>query len=1060
MGHPPTFAERSAHLAYLVRMAACPGCGRQNEEDARFCSGCGEALVARRPDRRKVATLLFCDLVGSTALAERVDSETVREIMVRYFELARTAIERHGGMVEKFAGDAVMAVFGVPVAHEDDAVRAVRAASELQAATAALNQELAARHGSRIALRIGLNTGEVVVGDATARQSVVTGDAVNVAARLEQHAGAGETLIGEATYRLVRDVVDAVPVEPIQAKGKSKPVRAVRLLAVRAEHGVRAGRLDVPMIGRDAELATLREVFDEAVATKRCRLIVAVGEPGVGKSRLAAELLGSVAGEATILGGRCLSYGEGITYWPLREMLEQAAGAQEIASAERALESVIALLAGTERGQEAASALAQAVGLGLGSASADDIAWAARRLFETLAREMPLIVHLDDLHWADPAFLDLVERAAELAVGPILILGLGRSELLDQRPNWQALRLAPLRPEESRRLVESLLAESELPAEARRRAIESAGGNPLFVEELLAMLLETPDLEAPPTLEAVLGARLDRLPEEERTVAERGAIEGQLFHRGAVEELSEQPEAVAASLKGLEAKELLRTAEPGVAGEAAFRFRHILIRDAAYRGLPKRLRVALHQVYARWLERVVGDRVPEYAEILGFHLEQAYRYQAELGPVDDDARRLGAEAAGWLSSAANRAFVRGDMRAAAGLLRRAVSLLEGDPAARLELLPELSKALRYSGDAAAGGRVLAEAAELAATIGDPRLRARVSVESAFLGLYTDPDVEARDVIGIAEQAAVVFAQHDDRVGLARSSNLVGHANWYLCRAAAMEEAFERALAQMRSAGDYGERWWIITQLLCAAVFGPARPDEGIQRCRDLVGLGDGVQSLEMTAAAAIGSLEAMRGNGDAARGLVARSRTIAEQLGLRQWLGALANFAGPIELLAGDLVAAEQELRRGYAELEALGETGVLSTTAAFLARTLVLAGRPEEAEEFAEISTRLGSRDDVYTQVVCRGALARVLAGRGELPRAEQLAREAVARAAETDFLILRGESLLDLAEVLRAAGRAAESAAAISEALGLFEAKGCTVLAARATALLDPAPEPTIRS
>ena len=1016
--------------------------------------------MARSPERRKVATLLFCDVVGSTALAERVDPETVREIMLRYFEQSRLVIERHGGTVEKFIGDAVMAVFGVPVGHEDDAVRAVRAASELQAGMAALNQELEARHGCRIALRIGLNTGVVVAGEATARQSIVTGDAVNVAARLEQHAGAGETLIGETTFRLVRNAVDVEPVEPIPAKGKSEAVRAVRLVAVRGDSRPVAVRLDVSMIGRDGELATLRQAFDEAVADRSCRLIVAVGEPGVGKSRLAAELLTSVAGAATILGGRCLSYGEGITYWPLREIIEQAAGVQETNSAERALESVIALLAEADRGQEAALALAQAVGLGAGSASADDIAWAARRLFETLARERPLVVHLEDLHWAEPAFLDLVERAAKFAAGPILMLGSGRPELLDQRPNWEALRLAPLSPAEAERLVESLLAGSDLPAEARRRAVASADGNPLFVEELLAMLLETPDLEAPPTLEALLGARLDRLPEVERAVAERGAVEGQVFHRGAVEELSEHPEVAGAALEGLEAKELVRAAEPGVAGETAFRFRHILIRDAAYRGLPKRLRVDLHQTYAGWLERVVGNRVAEYAEILGFHLEQAYRSRAELGPIGDEGRKVGAEAAGWLSSAAHRAFVRGDMRAAAGLLRRAVALLEGDPVARLELLPELSKALRYSGDAAAGGLVLVEAAELAATIGDPRLQARVSVESAFLSLYTDPDIVADDVIGIAEQAKAVFVEHDDRIGLARVSNVLGHANWYLCRAAAMEDAFEHALAQMRHAGDYRERWWIITQLLCAAVFGPARPEDGIQRCEDLLALGDGVQSLEMTAAAAIGSLEAMRGNAVAARELVERSRTIGEQLGLRQWLGALANFAGPIELLAGDLAAAESELRRGYAELEALGETGVLSTTAAFLARTLVLAGRSAEAEEFAEVSTRLGSRDDVYTQVVCRGALARVLAGRGEPVRAEQLAGEGVALTAETDFLNLRGESLLDLAEVLRLAGRGPEAAVATSQALELFEAKGSTVLAGRARAVLDSVVRPAVRS
>jgi class 3 adenylate cyclase/tetratricopeptide (TPR) repeat protein len=1055
-----TLSIPSDCLAYRLGMAACPGCGKQNADDARFCSGCGEALVERRPERRKVATLLFCDLVGSTALAERVDSETVREVMVRYFEQARTAIERHGGTVEKFIGDAVMAVFGVPVAHEDDAVRAVRAASELQAGMVALNEELEARHGCRIALRIGLNTGEVVVGEATARQSVVIGDAVNVAARLEQHAKAGETLIGEATYRLVRDAVDVEPVEPIPAKGKSEPVRAVRLLTVQDGPRVRAGRLDVPMIGREAELTTLRQAFDEAVAGRRCRLIVAVGEPGVGKSRLAAELVASIAGEATILGGRCLSYGEGITYWPLRDLLEQATGIKDTVSAERAREGVIALLAGTEGGQEAALALAQAVGLGVGSASADDIAWAVRRLFETLARQRPLVVHLEDLHWAEPAFLDLVERTAELAAGPILILGLGRSELLDQRPDWPALRLGPLRPEESDRLVESLLADSKLPPESRRRAIESAGGNPLFVEELLAMLLETPDLEAPPTLEALLAARLDRLPEDERMVAERGAVEGQLFHGGAVEELSERPETVRTSLAGLEAKELVRVAEPGVAGESAFRFRHILIRDAAYRSLPKRLRVVLHQIYARWLERVVGDRVAEYAEILGFHLEQAYFYRAELGPVDDDARKIGAEAAGWLSSAANRAFVRGDMRAAAGLLRRAVTLLESDPVGRLELLPELGKALRYSGDAPAAGRVLTEAAGLAATTGDARLEARVAVESAFLTLYTDPEAEAAGAIGTAELAAATFAEHGDELGLAKSWNLVGVANWHLCRAAAMDEAFERALAHLRRSEDMRERWWILTKLIESAVFGPTPAEAGIQRCRDLLALGDGVRSLEMSASTAIASLEAMRGNFETARYLYGQSRFIAEELGLTHWLASLGNYTGPSELLAGDLAAAEQELRRSHEALELLGESGVRSTTAAFLARTLGLQGRVDEAERFAMVSVQTGSRDDIYTQVVWRGALARVLVSRGHLERAEALAREAVAIAAETDFLVLHGESLLDLGEVFRESARDLKADEMTRQALTLFEAKGCTVLAERARALLDPAQEITIGS
>ena len=923
-----------------------------------------------------------------------------------------------------------------------------------------MNRELESRHGSRIALRIGLNTGEVVSGDATARQSVVVGDAVNVAARLQQHAAEGETLIGESTYRLVRDAVEVEPVEPIVAKGKSEPVRAVRLVSVNEDAGARAFRRDAPMVGRDGELAAVRAAFDEAVGRDRCRLVVVAGEPGVGKSRLAAELVASLDGGATVVGGRCLSYGEGTTYWPLRDVLEQAAGLQETETAEHARESVVALLAGAERGNEAALVLAQAVGLADGSASADDIVWATRRLFETMARERPLVVQLEDLHWAEPAFLDLVERVAGSATGPILLLGLGRTELLDQRPDWDAVRLSPLGPADADRLAGTLLTRAQLPPEARRRAVESSGGNPLFMEELLAMLLETPDLEAPPTLEALLAARLDRLPPAERSVAECAAVEGQVFHQGAVEELAGSPDGVAEALAALEAKELVRPAPPQIAGQVAFRFRHILIRDAAYRGLPKRLRAHLHEAYARWLERVAGERAGEYAEILGFHLEQAYRHRAELGPVDASGRAIGGEAARWLSTAANRAFGRGDMRSAAGLLQRAVSLLVGDPAARLEQLPELSKALRYSGDVPGSTRVLEEAETLAASVADPRLRARVSVEAAFLALYTHPDVEARDVIGTAEEAAALFDREGDRVGLARAWNLVGHANWYLCRAAAMEEAFERGLAEMSRTGDYRERWWIITQLLCAVVFGPTRPEEGIERCHLLLARGDLVQTLEMTAGAAIGSLEAMRGNVAAARDLVGRSRSIAEDLGLRQWLGALANFAGPIELLAGDLPAAERELRRGYEQLEELGETGVLSTTAAFLARTLVLGGRLDEAEQLATTSIRLGSRDDVYTQVVCRGALARVHAGRGNVGRAEQLAADAVARASTTDFLNLRGESLLDLAEVLRVAERPGEADAAVSDALTHFDAKGCTVLVAAARQLLDPSLEATLPS
>jgi class 3 adenylate cyclase len=1042
-------------------MAACGQCGTENVEAARFCSWCGGPLAAHRPERRKLATLLFCDVSGSTALGERADAETVRDIMARYFREARRAIERHGGTVEKFVGDAVVAVFGVPVAHEDDALRAVRAAAEMQAGLAGLNVELERRYGRRIALRIGLNTGEVVTGDPTSMEMLVTGDAVNVAARLEQNARPGEILLGTATFRLVRGAVEVEAVEPVAAKGKSEPVPAYRVVSVLAGTGADARRLDVAMVGRDGELALLRLAFDEAVSSRGCRLLAVVGQPGVGKSRLARELLASLAEQATVLGGRCLPYGEGITYWPLREVVKQAAGIQDGDSADEALARIAKLVAAEEGGRAIAIALAQAVGLAAGSASPDEIAWATRRLFEALARERPLVVQLEDLHWAEQSFLDLVERTAALSSGvPLFLLCVGRPELLEQQPDWDALRLDPLGEAESMRLVDSLLGKASLSAEARARVIATAEGNPLYVEELVSMLLEDPDLEVPPTLDALLGARLDRLPDDERATAERGSIEGQVFHRGAVEELSDLPEQVPAALEGLAAKELVQPAPASHADDAAYRFRHILIRDAAYRSVSKRLRAELHERFADWLERVVGARVAEYEELLGYHVEQAYRYRAELGLVDDRGRRLGSRAAEWLSSAARRAFGRGDMRAAANLLGRATWLLEGSTVARLELLPELAKALRYSGDTEAAEAVLRGAVEEAAAIGDVRLQARVAVESAFLTLYTDPTTKTADVVRAAEQAADTFTVVGDELGLAKAWSLVGHANWLLCQGARMEEAFDRALAHMRRSGDPRERWWILSQLLNATVFGPTPAEHGIRRCGDLLALGEGVRSLEMTAAAAIASLEAMRGNFATARDLYGQSRSIGEELGLARWLAALPNLIGPIEMLADDLPAAERELRWGYETLQSLGETATLSTTAAMLSRAIALQGRYEEAERFTVVSEQAASPDDLYSQVVGRDARGSTPAHRGDLDAADFLSREGVAIAAETDFLNLRGESLLDLAQVLAAADNAEESARAVREALPLFEEKGCLVLAGRARALLDPVPGVELQS
>ena len=485
-------------------MVVCPTCSTENRDGARFCDSCGALLAEAAPVRevRKTVTVFFCDVSGSTALGERIDPESLRQVMARYFEMAKTILERHGGTVEKFIGDAVMAVFGVPTVHEDDALRALRAAGELRDGLAALNDELERTYGTRLELRIGVNTGEVVTGT---EERIATGDAVNVAARLEQAAPPGEVLVGEETLRLVRDSVEVEPVEPVAAKGKAEPVRAYRLLSVKAVTETRRG--GAPMVGRERQRKLLEGAFANVVGERSCELFTVLGTAGVGKSRLVAEFLRSLE-HATVARGQCLSYGEGIGYWPVTEVVMQLRGDVSVDRATAALGSIL--------GDESVAA------------TPDEIAWAFRKLLESRAAERPLVVVFDDVHWGEPAFLDLVEHVADLSRdAPILLLCLARPELLDHRPAWGGgklnatnVLLEPLAPDESRELIDALVHEEQLGAELRARILESAAGNPLFVEEMVAMIAErgATDVSVPPTIHALLAARLDQLDAAERNV--------------------------------------------------------------------------------------------------------------------------------------------------------------------------------------------------------------------------------------------------------------------------------------------------------------------------------------------------------------------------------------------------------------------------------------------------------------------------------------------------------------------------------------------------------------
>ncbi len=1015
---------------------------------------------------RKTVTVVFSDVSGSTALGEQLDPESLQQVMSRYFDAMRTIVERHGGTVEKFIGDAVMAVFGIPRVHEDDALRAVRAAAEMREALGALNDELRRERGIELAVRIGVNTGEVVAGDPASGHGFATGDAVNVAARLEQAAQPGEVLLGETTYGLVRDAVEAEPLAPLALKGKGELVPAHRLLTVDPGAPGRARRLESPFVGRARELKLLYDAFGRTVGDGACQLFTLLGAAGVGKSRLAAQFLDGLGAQATVLRGRCLSYGEGITYWPLAEALRAEADPLDA-------DRITGLLAGEDEAEAVAARVAGLLGPAPAAASAEEAFWAVRKLFEALARKRTLVVVLDDVHWAEPSLLDLVEHVADLSrEAPMLLLLLTRPELLELRPGWgggkfnaTSVLLEPLSADESTLLVENLLGENELPEHALARIVRAAEGNPLFLEELVAMLIEQgvlahedgrwvarsdlEELAVPPTIQALVAARLDQLGVDERTLLGCASIEGRVFHRGAVSELVSEdlrPE-LDSHLRALVRKELLRPDRPSLQGEDAFRFRNQPIQDAAYDSLPKESRAELHGRFAGWLEQAAGDRVVEVEEFLGYHLEQAYRYRAELGPVQDSERAQAARAATWLGSAGRRSLERRDLHAAENLLSRAVSLLPERDAARPELTLDLAAAYFERGDLAEADRLLTEVIE-AAGPDRPDVAVRGRLLHAELKLQIDPDAVMSDVLDECERTAEAFEQLGDELGLARAWFLIGKLRCWQGQGAAGVEALERAAGYAERAGAERERSRALEWLCLALWWSPLEAETALARCEEIPGQRGIAVAFTLMAT---GALEAMLGRFDTARQTIGRARETIRDLGaLLDW-ASTSYPAALVELLANDPDRAAAVLEPAISTLEGLGETGYLSTLAAQLAEAEYRRGRYDEAERLTIKSAAAAARDDLASQVGWRCVRAKVLARGGEAVEAERLAREALELVAPTDDLHRRGDTCTDLAEVLRLSGRVAEAVPLVEEAVRLHERKGNLASAAQARAMLE---------
>ena len=941
--------------------------------------------------QRKTVTVLFCDVTGSTALGESIDPEALREVLARYFERMKSIIERHGGTVEKFIGDAVMAVFGVPAAHEDDALRAVRAGAEMRDALPELG----------VQARIGINTGMVVTGT---EERLATGDAVNVAARLEQAAEPGEVLLGDATLELVREAVDVEPVDPLELKGKAEPVPTHRLLRV-LEAPERSH--ETRFVGRERELALVRDASERAQSERRCELVTIIGDAGVGKSRLVAEALSAAA----VARGRCLPYGEGITYWPVVEVLKQ--------------------LGDLPPDPEAAAAIRSLLGEAGAPASAEEIAWAFRKTLEYAAADRQLAVVFDDIHTGEETFLDLVEHVALLSSGsPLLLVCLARPELTERRPSWPVtLRLESLPAEDVERLIPDGISGS-----VRERISRAAGGNPLFVNEIVAMAIADDEVVVPPTLQALLAARIDQLEGSERTVLECGAVEGETFHRGAVQALAAAEPAVTPRLAALVRKELIAPDKALIPGDDGFRFRHLLIRDAAYEALPKSARAHLHARFAGWLEDH-GAALVELDELLGYHLEQAVHYHRELEQPPEEA--LVKAARERLTVAGRRALDRLDFGAAISLFKRAAELA---PPEDLDLALEIDliEALSWQEDAEQALKRAGSVIERATAGGDRIGELSGRILEGSLRVSSEPTGAAEALDALIAEALPVFEEAGDELGLRIAYRALGDVANMRYEMDGQVAAYEKAEAYSSPAG----RSTLVGFQSHGRLLGSTPLTEFLAWQDSQSPHDQRSYWLRIHRAAALAKL----GRIDEAQALAADLRAELSERGARRVLATVeGQYLFEIELLAGDAAAAVAAGEESVRMYENLGLQAELSTVAGGLAHAYYELGRLEEAERWAAHASELGSSDDAATQMLWRPVHAKVLARHGKHAEAEQLAREAVEISEQTESLNAQGDTYADLAEVLALAGRSDDAAEAFEQALERYGRKENLVMAGR---------------
>jgi class 3 adenylate cyclase/tetratricopeptide (TPR) repeat protein len=1077
----------------MATVTTCPGCGIEVPPTANFCPGCGSPLKVGPPAEQelrelKVVTVVFCDVVKSTELTQAVELVTLREIMHQFADTARHVFTRHGGQPGALRGDQVMAVFGIPVAHDDDALRAVRAAAELQEALAPLDEKLQNEHGQRLQVRVGINTGRVLVNDAQSVEEQVTGPAVIVASRLEEEVEPGGVLIGEETYELVRDAIRTRKGEPLKLEGVAEPVRAYRLLEVLPGKPGRIPRLRAPTLGRDLEQELLRWVFKRVEVERSCHLVTVLGRAGVGKTRLADDFARGLGDRARVLRGHCLAYGDAVTFWPVAQIVHQAAGIEPGDDPDAAQAKLASLFGGEERDRQALSQIVQLLGIKEFSGTLPgDTAWALRRLLRSVARRQPLVVLIEDVQWAQPVLLDALEDIAERTDdAPIMLLCMARpDELFDHRPNWPGGRsnatsilLSPLDDQQGEEMLMYLLGGRELDPEALAHITYLARGYPLIVEELVATLIDrgvlreldgrwiaTADLSeqsVPPSIDALLSARVDRLDPGDRKILERAAVVGERFHAADVEALSPgmTPSQVAARLEALVRQELIQHDDQGSAaplptesGEG-YRFRHIMIRTVVYERMTEPVRADLHERYADHLERTAGERISQFDEMICSHLNEAYlyRYRRRHDPANEHARQLSIRAGERYAAVGQRAALRGDISLTSSWLGRASRLLPDDHPTRLRILPDLADALQSAGELGRALRVYEDIIDTARAAGDERAALHAELGCLYVTAFGDLESFLQDGYEQIQRTIPLLERLEDNEGLGRAWFQLAYLDWAAGHSERAREKVERALQLLRLSDM--DRWEAnAVRLHCLILYwGPAPRAEVERHTREALELARGakMRHLEASALTLLARTAAMQGEFEEARRFMGLATGITTELGELLTQAADSISEATVELLAGDLRAAEAALRRGRKELERMGGTGPLASLDALLARVLLRQERYEEAEDHAGWCREAAASHQVDAQVKWRSIRAVVQARRGELEVAEQLAREAVERADQTDQVEIQAEARADLGEVLRLAGRRQEAAAQLNRAVQLYERKGNVVAAKQVRSVL----------